>query len=829
MSFENQKIVDVDIQKEMKKSYIDYAMSVIVGRALPDVRDGLKPVHRRILYTMYEDGLTNDKKFRKSATTVGDVLGRYHPHGDAAVYDSLVRLAQNFSLRYPLVDGHGNFGSIDGDPPAAYRYTEARMAKISSEMLTDIEKETVDFADNFDETRKEPLVLPSRFPNLLVNGSMGIAVGMATNIPPHNLGEVIDAVVALIDDPEASLDSIMNYIKGPDFPTGGTIMGRTGIREAYYKGRGKVTVRAKTNIEEYKDGRFRIVVNEIPYMVNKARLIESIANLVRDKRVEGISDLRDETSDRVGMRVVIELKRDANPQVVLNQLYKHSQMQENISIILLALVNNRPCILNLREILNHYIKFQEEIVTRRTQYDLKKAKERAHILEGLKVAVDNIDEVIHIIRSSRTTVPEAKQRLMERFGFSEIQTQAIIDMRLGRLSGLEMEKIINEYNEILALITHLESILADGQKILEIIKTEILKIKAKFNDERKTQIADVENEIDIEDLIEEEDCVFTLTHYGYIKRQPVSTYRSQRRGGRGITGMTTREEDFIETLFISSTHSYILLFTSKGRMYRKKGYEIPEASRTAKGTNIVNLLQMDKDEKITAMIQVKEFEEGKYLTMVTKLARIKRISLPDINSSRKGGIIALSLDENDELIGVKMTDGQKQMVIGTYHGKAIRFEETDVRPMGRTAGGVRAMLLDKDDYVVGVSVAHEGADILTITENGFGKRTSLSEYKVQNRGGKGILNYNITPKTGAVVGIKVVDDQDDIMLISSDGVIIRFSASGVSRFGRVAQGVILMRLSDDVKVVTLARTVKEENAEEELDEGDTNEGENTQK
>lgn len=818
MIFENQKIIDTDINKEMKRAYIDYAMSVIVGRALPDVRDGLKPVHRRILYTMYEDGLTNDKKFRKSATTVGDVLGRYHPHGDASVYDALVRLAQDFSLRYPLVDGHGNFGSIDGDPPAAYRYTEARLAKIASDMLTDIEKETVNFDDNYDETRKEPTVLPSRFPNLLVNGSMGIAVGMATNIPPHNLGEVIDAVVTLIDDPEASLETIMESIKGPDFPTGGTIMGRAGIREAYYKGRGKVTVRSKTQIEEHKEGRFRIVVSEIPYMVNKARLIESIANLVRDKRVDGISDLRDESSDRVGMKVIIELKRDANPQVVLNQLYKHSQLQENISIILLALVNNRPCVLNIREILDHYIHFQEEIVTRRTRYDLKKAKERAHILEGLKIAVENIDEVIHIIRSSRTTVPEAKERLMVRFGLSDIQTQAIVDMRLGRLSGLETEKIVNEYNEIMALITHLEGILADEHKILEIVKEEILKIKAKYNDPRKTQIADIEDEIDIEDLIEEEDCIFTLTHYGYIKRQPVSTYHSQRRGGRGITGMTTREEDFIETLFVSSTHSYILFFTSKGRMYRKKGYEIPEASRTAKGTNVVNLLQMDGEEKITAMIQVKAFEEGKYLTMVTKLGRIKRITLTDIDSSRKGGIIAVSLDENDELIGVKMTDGQKQMVIGTHKGKAIRFEETDVRPMGRTAGGVRAMLLGKDDFVVGVSVAHEGADILTVTENGFGKRTSLDEYKIQNRGGKGILNYNITEKTGAVVGIKIVDDQDDIMLISSDGVIIRFSAADVSCFGRVAQGVILMRRSEDVKVVTLARTVKEETVEESLAE-----------
>ena len=825
MSFDNQKIIDVDIQKEMKKSYIAYAMSVIVGRALPDVRDGLKPVHRRILYTMYEDGLTYDKKFRKAATTVGDVLGRYHPHGDSAVYDTLVRLAQDFSLRYPLIDGHGNFGSIDGDPPAAYRYTEARMSRISDEMLTDIEKETVDFDVNFDETRKEPTVLPSRFPNLLVNGSMGIAVGMATNIPPHNLGEVIDAVVEIIDDPEAPIEAIMRHIKGPDFPTGGTIMGRAGMRAAYYNGRGKVTVRAKADIEEYKDGRYHIIVTEIPYMVNKARMIESIADLVRDKRVEGISGLRDESSDRVGMRVVIELKRDANPQVVLNQLYKHSQMQENISIILLALVDNKPCVLNLREILDHYVRFQVEIVTRRTQYDLKKARERAHILEGLKIAVENIDEVIHIIRSSRTTVPEAKERLMARFGFSDLQTQAIIDMRLGRLSGLEMEKIVNEYNSLMALISELEGILGDSGRILAIVREEILKLKQKYADVRRTQIADVENEIDIEDLIEEETCVFTMTHYGYIKRQPASTYRSQKRGGRGVTGMTTREEDFIESIFMSSTHSYILFFTSKGRMYRKKGYEIPEASRTAKGMNIVNLLEIGSDEKITAVIQVKAFEEGKYLTMVTRNGKIKRTSLNGLDSSRKAGIIALSLEEDDELIGVKLTDGEKHIVLGTHSGKAIRFEETDVRLMGRTAAGVRAITLGKGDYVVGVSIAKEDADILTITENGFGKRTALEEYKVQSRGGKGILNYNITEKTGAVVGIKVVDDNDDIMLISSDGVIIRFGAADVSCFGRVAQGVILMRLSDAVKVVTLARTVKEEpETEEGIEEGEPSKG-----
>ena len=814
MDYENQNIIDVDIQKEMKKSYISYAMSVIVGRALPDVRDGLKPVHRRILYTMYEDGLTADKKFRKSATTVGDVLGRYHPHGDASVYDAMVRMAQDFSQRYPLVEGHGNFGSIDGDPPAAYRYTESRMARISAEMLSDIEKDTVNFSPNFDETTKEPTVLPARFPNLLVNGSMGIAVGMATNIPPHNLCEVIDAAVELINDPEATIDDLMRHVKGPDFPTGGTILGYSGMREAYYTGRGRVCVRAVTEIEEHREGRFRIVVKELPFQVNKARLIESIADLVRDKRVDGISDLRDESSDRIGMKVIIELKKDANPQVVLNQLYKHTQLQDNFSMNMLALVNGQPCILNLKEILQNFVEFQKEIVERRTRYDLRKARERAHILEGLKIAVENIDAVIKTIRES---YDDAKARLMERFGLSELQAQAILDMRLGRLQGLEMEKIMNEYNEIQSLILRLMEILSSPQIVLDIIKEEILKIRDRFGDKRRTSVAPAEDDIDIEDLIDEEDCVFTLSHFGYIKRQPVSVYRSQRRGGRGVTGMTTREEDFVDTLFIASTHSYILFFTSKGRVYKKKGYEIPQAQRTAKGMNIVNLLEVSPDEKITAMIQIRDFEEGKYLMMVTRSGTVKRISLPELNSARKGGIIALTLSEEDELISVSLTDGSGEILIGTRGGKSIRFSENDVRPTGRTAQGVRGIMLEKSDCVVGASIVCEGCHVLTVTENGFGKRTEIGEYRLQSRGGKGVLNYNITGKTGQVVGLTVVSGEDDIMLISSDGVIIRFAAQGVSIVGRVTQGVILMRLSSDVRLVNLARTVHEEEDEEESD------------
>jgi DNA gyrase subunit A len=807
MNYEDQKIVNVDIEEKMKKSFIEYAMSVIVSRALPDVRDGLKPVHRRILYTMYEDGLVHNKPYRKCATAVGDVLGRYHPHGDASVYDALVRLAQDFSLRYPLVDGHGNFGSIDGDPPAAYRYTEARLSRMSAEMLTDIEKNTVDFKPNFDELHMEPTVLPSRFPNLLVNGSMGIAVGMATNIPPHNLGEVVDGIVEVIDNPEATLDDIMQHIKGPDFPTGGIIMGRSGMRAAYHTGRGRIKVRSHCDIEEGKDGRTRIIVREIPYMVNKARLVSSIADLVNNKTIEGIADLHDESSDRVGIKVVIKLKKDANPQVVLNQLYKHTQLEDTNSIIMIALVDGEPRVLNLREVIDHYIAFQKEVIRRRTEFDLKKAKERCHILEGLKIACDNIDEVIHIIR---TSYDDAKQRLMERFQLSEVQAQAILDMRLGRLQGLEVDKIMAELAELHKLIDELEAILADEAKQIAIVRKELLELKEKFADERKTEISLIDDEIDIEDLIEEEECVFTMTQSGYIKRCPVSTYKAQRRGGRGITGMTTKEDDYVAEMFTASTHNYLLFFTSKGRMYKMKGYEVPEASRQAKGTNIVNLLQLEQDEKVTAMINVKEFDEGSFLVMATRNGTVKKTPLEEINSSRKGGIIVISLEEGDELIGVKKTDGTREVVIGSHNGKAIRFHENDVRPMGRVAHGVRGILLEDDDHLVGISLVRPHGSLLTITEKGYGKRTDLSEYKLQLRGGKGVTNYNITEKTGKVVGIKVVDENDDIILTSSNGIIIRFAAEDVSCFGRIAQGVILMRVAENETVVTLARTVKEE-------------------
>ena len=811
MDYENQKIINVDIEKEMKKSYIDYAMSVIVGRALPDVRDGLKPVHRRILYTMYEDNLTSDKPFRKAATTVGAVLGRYHPHGDAAVYDSLVRMAQDFSLRYPLIDGHGNFGSIDGDPPAAYRYTEARMTKLSNEMLRDIEKDTIDFVPNFDEKLKEPVVLPSRFPNLLVNGSSGIAVGMATNIPPHNLREVIDGVICLLDNPDAELEELMEHIKGPDFPTYATIMGRSGIREAYSTGRGKIIIRAKAEIEEYKEGRYRIIVTEIPYQVNKARLIVSIADLVKDKRIEGISDLRDE-SDREGLKIVIELKRDANPQVVLNQLYKFTQMQDSFSINLLALVDNQPKVMGLKEILTHYIEFQEQVITRRTKYDLKKAEERAHILEGLKIAIDHIDEIIRIIRSSYNN---AKEKLMEAFSLTEIQASAILDMRLARLQGLEREKIDNEYNKLIEDIKHYKEILSDERLVKAIIKEEITEIKDKYGDDRRTKIEAATEDFEDEDLIEEEECIITMTHLGYIKRMPVNTYRSQRRGGKGITGMTTREEDFVEELFVASTHSHILFFTNKGRVYRLKGYNIPEAGRIAKGTNIINLIPIEQDEKVNTVIHFKEFEDDKYLTMVTKKGTIKRTALKDYDTARKGGLIAILLEDGDELVNVRLTDNNEKLLIATRMGKAIRFKETDVRPMGRAAHGVRGIELREGDYVIGMAIAREGGKLLTVTENGYGKRTEIEEYKVQTRGGKGISNYNITEKTGEVAGIKVVDDDDDIILISSDGIIIRMAVSEIPVYSRVTQGVKVMRLDDGVSVVTLARTEKEENEEDE--------------
>ena len=809
--FENQKIISVDIEREMKKSYIDYAMSVIVGRALPDVRDGLKPVHRRILYAMYEDNLTPDKPYRKSATTVGNVLGRYHPHGDAAVYDSLVRMAQDFSLRYPLIDGHGNFGSIDGHPAAAYRYTEARLDKLAVEMLTDIEKETVDFVPNFDNIRKEPVVLTSRFPNLLVNGSSGIAVGMATNIPPHNLREVVDAICYVIDNPEADLSEIMEFIKAPDFPTGGTIMGMSGIRAAYATGRGKLRVRAKTEIEEHGNGRYRIAVTEIPYMVNKARLVESIAELVKDKRVDGISDLRDE-SDRDGMRIVIELKRDANPQVVLNQLYNYTQMEDTFSVIMLALVKNQkqPQILTLREILDHYIAFQREIIERRTIYDLKKARERAHILEGLKIACDNIDEVIRIIRTSYN---DAKERLMERFELSEVQAQAILDMRLGRLQGLEVEKIVEELQRIHARIKELEEILASDELKYDIIKKELRELSARFGDERRTAIAPVENEIDIEDLIEEEECVYTLTRLGYIKRQPTSVYRSQRRGGRGVTAMTTREEDLVDTLFTASTHDNILFFTNYGRVYRLKGYLIPEAGRTAKGMNIVNLLQIDGDEKVTAMIPIREFEEGKYVFFATKMGTVKRMTLESLKTVRKAGIRALSVNDGDELIGVRLTDGAARLIMATREGRALRFDENEVRPMGRDAAGVRGIRLGEGDYVVGLARERENAELLTVTENGYGKRTATTEFTEHHRGGSGVTAHNLTEKTGKLAAIKVVTAEDDVMMITSGGVIIRMNAGTIRECGRASQGVILMRLSEDVKVISVARTAKEEEDE----------------
>ncbi|MBQ1374745.1 MAG: DNA gyrase subunit A [Clostridia bacterium] len=824
MNYDEQKIIPVEIRAEMQKSYIDYAMSVIVGRALPDVRDGLKPVHRRILYTMYEAGLTYDKAYSKSVATVGDVLKKYHPHGDASVYDALVRLAQDFSLRYPLVDGRGNFGSVDGDPPAAYRYTEARMAKISDWLLMDIEKETVDFTPSFDDQRKEPVILPTRLPTLLLNGSMGIAVGMATNIPPHNLCEVADALLCVIDNPEATLDDIMQHLKGPDFPTGGIILGRSGIREAYYTGRGRITVRARTEIEEFKEGRYRIVVTEIPYGVNKSRLIESMADLVKQKRVEGISDLRDE-SDRKGMKIIIEIKRDSNAQVVLNQLFKHSQLQDTFSVNMLALVDNQPKTLGIRQILDSFVRFREEVVENRTRFELRKARDRAHILEGLKIAIDFIDEVINIIRNS-PDVATAKTGLMERFGLSDVQAQAIVDMRLGRLAGLEREKIEAELMEMRALIERCERILADEGLVLGIIRDELIEVRGKFGDERRTEISPVENEIDIADLIPEEDCAYLLTHYGYIKRMPVSAYKAQRRGGRGITGMTMREEDFVERIVTGSSHEFILFFTNKGRMFKKKGYEIPEAGRTAKGMNVVNLLEIESDEKITAMIILKDLDEG-FMTMITKLGTIKKTALREFNKSRRGGLIALSLDEGDELICTEHTDGTAQLIAATAEGKAIRFMESDVRPMGRGARGVRAIRLEEGDVIIGASAVSDGCELLTVTENGFGKRTPVSEYRLQSRGGGGVINYRITEKTGRAVSCTAIrpGEEPDILLIASDGVIIRFSADTVSRVGRAASGVKLMRLASGVKVVNMACAQKETDSEQAPEAAETPEEE----
>ena len=810
--YPDQVIVTSPLVPEMEKSYIEYAMSVIVGRALPDVRDGLKPVHRRILYAMYEDNLTHDRPFKKSATCVGDVLGRYHPHGDASVYDALVRLAQDFSMRYPLVDGHGNFGSVDGDPPAAYRYTEARLDKISQEMLRDIDKETVDWDPNFDESRREPRVLPSRFPNLLVNGSSGIAVGMATNIPPHNLTEVINATICVLDNPEATLADLMEHVHGPDFPTRGIIMGRSGIRAAYATGRGRVIIRARTEFEEFGKDRIRIIVTEIPYQVNKRMLIKNMADQVEDKRLEGISDIRDET-DRNGMRIVIELKRDANPQVVLNRLFAQTQLQTSFAINMLALVNNQsqPKILSLRHILDEYIAFQEEIIVRRTKYDLKKAQERAHLLEGLLIAQDNIDEVIKIIRSS---YDNAKENLMNRFGLDDIQAQAILDMRLKALQGLDREKLENEYKELEERIAYYQELLGSETMIRQVLKDELTAIRDKYGDERVTEIQDVEDEIDIEDLIEEEECVFTLTAAGYIKRLPASTYRAQRRGGKGITAQTLKEEDVVETVFTASTHDYILFFTNKGRVHRKKGYQIPEAGRTAKGTNIVNVLPVESDEKVTAMIHLRQFPEDRYLTMVTRNGTVKRIQLSSINTARKAGIRCITLEEGDELICVRETDGEQALLIATHDGMTISFLESDVRCMGRDACGVMGIRLRDGDYVVGAARAKYDHQVLMVTERGYGKRTPMDEYfradGPQKRGGYGLKGYQVTEKTGPVVGVKVVSDEDDILVINDAGVIIRMAVKDINVYSRSAQGVKLMNLDEGVKVISIARTDHEE-------------------
>ena len=810
--FPDQVITQSNLVDEMEKSYIEYAMSVIVGRALPDVRDGLKPVHRRILYTMYESGLTSDKPFKKSATCVGDVLGRYHPHGDASVYDAMVRLAQNFSMRYMLVDGHGNFGSVDGDPPAAYRYTEARLSKISNEMLRDIEKDTVDWDPNFDESRKEPRVLPSRFPNLLVNGSSGIAVGMATNIPPHNLKEVINACVCVLDDPEATLADLMDHITGPDFPTGGIIMGRSGIRAAYATGRGKIVIRAKTEFEEFGKDRVRIIVSELPYQVNKRQLIKNIADQVKDKRLEGISDLRDET-DRNGMRMVIELKKDANPQVVLNNLFKQTALQSSFGVILLALVDDQkqPKILSLRQIIDEYLAHQEQILTRRTQYDLKKARERAHLLEGLLIAQDNIDEVIHIIR---TAYDDAKQRLMDRFTLDDVQAQAILDMRLKALQGLDREKLQAEYDELLEKINYYLELLSDESKLKALLREELIEIRDKFGDDRKTLIQDVEDEIDIEDLIEEEVCAFTLSNAGYVKRMPVDTYRTQSRGGRGVNAQNLKEEDYVKSLTIASTHDHMLFFTDTGRVHHRKGYQIPEAGRTARGTAIVNVLPLDPGESVTAVVATRHFDEDEYLVMVTRKGTVKRIPFLSLKTNRKGGIRAITLDEDDHLINVMRTHGSDNILIATAQGYAICFSETDVRPMGREAAGVRGIQLSAGDFVVGAEKAEEGKTLLTVTENGYGKRTELSEYlrtgpdgekTPQSRGGKGLKNYNITPKTGNVAGCRVVSDTDDVMLIENSGVIIRIPASSINVYKRDVQGVIVMRIEEGNQVVSLER------------------------
>lgn len=821
---ENQKVVGVDLNSEMKKAYIDYAMSVIVSRALPDVRDGMKPVHRRILYDMYDAGLLYEGDFRKSATTVGDVLGKYHPHGDASVYDAMVRMGQDFSLRYPLVQGKGNFGSIDGDPPAAYRYTEAKMSKISALMLTDIEKETVDFVSNFDDSRKEPDALPSRFPQLLVNGSSGIAVGMATNIPPHNLSEVIDGVIACIDDPMITIEELMTYIPGPDFPTGGVIMGKGGIRQAYTTGRGKITLRAKAEIEEDKNGKPRIVVSEIPYKVNKAEMEKHINELVRDGKIEGISSTRDESDEEI--HFIIELKRDANPNVVLNNLYKYTQMQDTFGVIMLALVDKQPKILTLKEMIDYYIAHQEDVIKRRTEFDLRKAKERAHLLEGYKIVIDFMDEVIHIIRAAKN-IPDAKAALIERFGLDEVQATAIVQMQLGRLSGMEREKIENEYVEVTAKIEEYTDILEHEEKILEIVRTDLIEIKNKYGDERRTEIAMNFNDLDIEDLIEEEDCIITLTHNGYTKRMPVDTYKSQRRGGRGITGMTTREEDFVEHLFTTSTHDNILFFTTRGIVYKLKGYQIPEATRQAKGMAIVNLLPLEQEEKISAMIPIREFEDGNYLTFVTKNGTIKKTDLMDYSRIRQKGLRAIELAEDDELISVNLTDGEREVMIATHDGMAIRFNETDVRGMGRTARGVRGIRLSGGDYVVSAVVVDEEKPLLMVTENGYGKKTGPEEYRSQTRGGKGIFTYRITDKTGKLVGMTAVSDNEDVMLITSEGIVIRMHTDEISTYSRQTQGVRLMRLDEGVSVVSLALTERDNDDETDAEETDAVQSEET--
>ena len=813
--YPEQKIVESPLVPEMEKSYIEYAMSVIVGRALPDVRDGLKPVHRRILYAMYEDGLTVDKPFKKSATCVGDVLGRYHPHGDASVYDALVRLAQDFSMRYVLVNGHGNFGSVDGDPPAAYRYTEARLSRLSDEMLRDIDKDTVDWDPNFDETRSEPRVLPSRFPNLLVNGSSGIAVGMATNIPPHNLREVIGACIHVLDDPEATLGDLMQYIKGPDFPTKGIIMGRSGIRAAYATGRGRVVIRARHEFEEFGKDRTRIVITEIPYQVNKRMLIKSMADQVEDKRLEGISDIRDE-SDRNGMRIVIELKRDANPQVVLNRLFAQTQLQTTFSINMLALVDDQsqPKILSLRHIIDEYLKFQEEVLTRRTRYDLRKAQERAHLLEGLLIAQDNIDEVIKIIRSS---YDNAKENLMNRFGLDDVQAQAILDMRLKALQGLDREKLEAEYKELEERIAYYESLLADESKLRQVLKEELQAISDKYGDDRVTEIQDVEDEIDIEDLIEEEECVFTLTQAGYIKRTPVSEYAAQSKGGMGKKGITTREEDVVTDVFTASTHDYILFFTDTGKVYRKKGYQIPESGKTAKGTNIVNILQVEQGERVQTMIHTRDIENEteRYLVMVTRNGTVKRLPVGTLKNLRNNGIRALRMEEGDQLITVRETDGARKILIATHDGMAVCFDENDVRPMGRDAVGVRGIRLREGDYVVGAARARAGRQVLSITEKGYGKRTPVEEYRITNRGGLGIKNYMVTEKTGGVVGIKVVDGSEDLLLATQGGILIRTPVESIRSAGRATQGVIVMRFKEEGdQVISMALTDHEEQAPE---------------